>query len=148
MSNNGSYSFLFRSNGPSQKSTVGYWIEICVSRKGGANHTGKELTTHWGRSFISRKPMQAEVRILMQLVISWMRRLDDIERAQQLWRYRDGSLLHRQRGKRWRFSGTNVVVRGANCQQRTIFWESTDPTYCLRLEICIKSCFPSKLGSF
>ena len=61
-----------------------------VSRKGGADHTGKELTTHWGRSFISRKPMQGKVGILMQLVISWMRRLKG---SQRLWRYRKISTI-------------------------------------------------------
>ena len=51
---------------------------------------------------------------IMIMMISW------------LWWYQDT-----ERRARWRFNGTNVVARRANCQRHITCWESTNPTHCV-----------------
>ena len=62
-----------------------------------------------------------------------------------LWWYQDT-----ERRARWRFNGTNVVARRANCQRHITCWESTNPTHCVSSLKSVNSLFEKKLlcGSF
>ena len=49
-----------------------------------------------------------------------------------------------ERRARWRFNGTNVVARRANCQRHITCWESTNPTHCVSSLKSVNSLFEKK----
>ena len=88
-----------------------------------------------------------DIRIVMISWLWWYHYCDDIMimMISGLWWYQDT-----ERRARWRFNGTNVVARRANCQRHITCWESTNPTHCVSSLKSVNSLFEKKLlcGSF